>query len=58
MEVPKHESGLSLSDARLVADYEDHNFVPFSVYVVNCNRYAWSTTLASVGILASDISDM
>ena len=57
-EIPKHESDLSISDAGLVVDYEDHNFVPPSVYVANCDRYAWPTTLAAVGILISDSSDM
>ena len=58
MGIPKHESDLSLSDAGSVVDYEDHNFAPPSVYVANCDRYARLTTLASVGILTSDSSDM
>ena len=58
MEVPKHESGLSLGDARSVVDYEDYNFVPPSVYIANCDCYAWPTTLTSVGILASDFPDV
>lgn len=37
IEVPKHESDISLSDMRLAVDDEDHNFVTPSVYVVDCN---------------------